>query len=412
MKTLTTLAAESIDRVAGGTDAVQLALEAVRGHLGMAVAYVSEFDGNDSVFRAVDAPGHAHVIKPGDSRSLDDVFCRHILAGRLPELMPDVSREPLAMSMPIMAEVPIGAHISVPIRKADGEVYGMFCCLSFEPNPSLNARDLQTMRVFAEMAAHQINAELVEKSKRQQKVSRIRSVIENEAFRTVFQPIFDFHYSQPIGFECLCRFTGEPYRSPDKWFAEAVSVDLGVELEWATLALALRTASVLPDGLYVSLNASPELILTGRLPALLRAYRRHRVVLEVTEHAAVSDYAALRLAVRDIRDVGVQIGVDDAGAGYSSLQHIVQLSPDIIKLDLGLTRGVDADPARRALISALIYFARETGSMIIAEGIETEAERQTLQTLGVSKGQGYLLGRPAEIAAAAAYFTCKQDAVA
>jgi EAL domain-containing protein (putative c-di-GMP-specific phosphodiesterase class I) len=92
--------------------------------------------------------------------------------------------------------------------------------------------------------------------------------------------------------------------------------------------------------------------------------------------------------------------VDDAGAGYSSLQHIVQIKPDVIKLDIGLIRGVDADPSRRALISALLFFARETGAGIIAEGIETEAEAEHLLALGINKGQGYLLSRPLEVAAA------------
>lgn len=385
----------------GGTrDAISRGLEAIRTHLGMEVAYVSEFVGDQSVFRAVDAPGLEAVIKPGDTKNLDDVFCRHILDGRLPEMMPDVSANPLAMSMPIMRDTPIGAHMSVPIRKADGETYGMFCCLSFSANPSLNARDLQMMKVFAEMAAHQIGEEIGEERVRNEMRDLIRSVIDNLAFKPVYQPIFDFYQPKPIGFECLCRFAGEPYRSPDKWFKDAAEVGLGIDLELAVMRKALDEASALPFGIYISVNASPELILSGRLPEVLAQYSGRKLVVEVTEHAAVSDYEALREALKGVRTAGAELAVDDAGAGYSSLQHIVQLNPDIIKLDIGLTRGVDTDPARRALISALIYFARETGCMMIAEGVETEAERENLRMLGISKGQGYLMGRPVDAASA------------
>jgi EAL domain-containing protein (putative c-di-GMP-specific phosphodiesterase class I) len=123
-------------------------------------------------------------------------------------------------------------------------------------------------------------------------------------------------------------------------------------------------------------------------------------VLEVTEHAQVPDYDALRQALAPLRAAGAKLAIDDAGAGYSSLQHILQLRPDIIKLDMGLTRSVDRDPAKRALAAALCHFARETGCQIVAEGIETEAEFTTLESLGVAKGQGYLLGRPGDLATA------------
>jgi hypothetical protein len=96
---------------APGESLVTRALQAVRAHLGLQVAYVSEFVGDETVFRQVDAPGLEHLIKPGDSRSLDDVYCRHILEGRLPELIPDTANEPYAMAMPITAMAPL------PIRR-------------------------------------------------------------------------------------------------------------------------------------------------------------------------------------------------------------------------------------------------------------------------------------------------------
>ncbi|MGL5447021.1 MAG: sensor domain-containing phosphodiesterase [Rhabdaerophilum sp.] len=390
--------------------AINKGLEAIRNHLGMEVAYVSEFSAENSIFRAVDAPGFEGVIKPGDSQPLDDIFCRHILAGRLPEVMPDVSQEPLAMSLPIMQKLPIGSHISVPIRLPDGEAYGMFCCLSLKPSPSLNDRDLQVMRVFAEMAAEEIAQERNARRSKDEMTARIKDVLTREAFNPVFQPIFDLKTGAAMGVECLCRFPGDAQRSPDVWFKEANACELGLALEIATMRKALAASRNFPRDLYVSVNASPELVMSGQLPAVLSAYPGRRIVIELTEHARVEDYVMLNAALKLLRSRGYDIAVDDAGSGYSSLQHIIQIAPNIIKLDIALTRGVDTDQARRALISALIYFARETGAMIIAEGIETEQECTSLRALGIDKGQGYLLGRPLEADAANALLIARKAA--
>lgn len=389
--------------------AINKGLEAIRTHLGMEVAYISEFDAEHSIFRAVDAPGFEGVIKPGDSQPLDDIFCRHILAGRLPEVMPDVSQEPLAMSMPIMQKVPIGSHISVPIRLPDGETYGMFCCLSLKPDPSLNERDLQVMRVFAEMAAGEVAEERAARRSREEMEARIRDVLAREAFFPVYQPIVDLQSGLPVGVESLCRFPTLAGRTPDIWFKEAAQCDLGLALEIATMRKALAEAAALPRSVYISVNASPELVISGQLPAILAAYPGRRIVVELTEHARVDDYVMLNAALKLLRARGHAIAVDDAGAGYSSLQHIIQIAPEIIKLDIGLTRGVDADPARRALIAALILFARQTGSTLVAEGIETEDERASLAALGIDKGQGYLFARPMEAEAAGAFLAAQAD---
>jgi len=382
------------------SEVIGCALEFVRKHLGVEVAYVSEFSDGRSVYQHVDAPGLEALIKPGDSRSLDDVYCNHILEGRLPELMPDTSDYPLAVGMPITAAVPIGAHVSVPIRMPDGRAYGMFCCLSPTPNRSLNHRDLEVMRAFADMTALQISKDKDAERRTREAQERITQVIETRAFRMAFQPIFTFEPFQVTGFESLCRFTAEPYRSPDLWFEDAARAGRGVELETVVLRQALEALQVLPDDIFVSINVAPDTVLSGQLPDLLAGHPLRRIVVEVTEHAQVEDYGALRSALEPLRQLGVRLAIDDAGAGYASLQHIIQLQPDIIKLDTGLTRGVDSDPARRALVAALTYFAAETGSSIVAEGIETESEMLALKTIGIAKGQGYLLGRPGDLESA------------
>ncbi|MES2194194.1 MAG: EAL domain-containing protein [Pseudomonadota bacterium] len=374
--------------------ALKRTLEAVRQHLGMQVAYVSEFTEGRTVFREVDAPGLEALIKVGDSHSLDDVYCRHILEGRLPELIPDTSLEPLAMAMPITATGNIGCHISVPIRLPDGRPYGMFCCLGFEANPTLNARDLQTMRAFADLAAFEINRDLMVVEAAGQKRERIGAVIDLDQFSIVYQPIWDMRGRQAVGFECLTRFSGLPSRPPNEWFHEAAEVGLGTELELAVIRAAVGALASVPAHLHLAVNASVETVMSRKFADLMTDLPSGQVVIEITEHTDVENYEDLVCALQPLRQRGIRLAIDDAGAGYSSLRHILHLRPDYIKLDMDLIRHIDIDPARRALASALIGFARDTDSIIIAEGVETASEFATLQALGVEQVQGYFLGRP------------------
>lgn len=375
-------------------------LRAIRMHLGMDVAYLSEFVGIRSVLRDVDAPGLEAQVKVGDSYSLDDLYCRHILEGRLPHLIPDTALEPLAMAMPITHQVPIRKHMSVPIRLADGSTHGMLCCLGSSPDPSLRDRDMQMMRVVAELAAFSINQDREAAKVFEEKKQRIVAIIEEEQYSIVYQPIWNVGSKTLIGFEALTRFHAAPARPPDEWFAEAAEVGMGSALELAAVRTALAELGSFPEEIYLSVNVSAEVVSSGDLAQVLDGLPAGRVVLEITEHTQIEDYDRLRHALRPLRDRGIHLAVDDAGAGYSSLQHILQLQPDLIKLDTCLTRCIDRDSARRALATALVGFAASTGSRIIAEGVETAAELDALRTIGVEKIQGYFWGRPMPAAAA------------
>ena len=175
---------------------------------------------------------------------------------------------------------------------------------------------------------------------------------------------------------------------------------MAVELEMRAIELSMAALYRLPQDVYLSFNVSPKTVTTGVLHRTLNGLPLEKLVLEITEHATVSDYSKLLEALAPLRTKGIRLAVDDAGAGYASFRHILQLQPDIIKLDMSLTRDIDTDSARRALASALILFAHETGSKIVAEGVETASELKVLRSLGVNKAQGYLLGRPAPLAAA------------
>jgi EAL domain-containing protein (putative c-di-GMP-specific phosphodiesterase class I) len=225
---------------------------------------------------------------------------------------------------------------------------------------------------------------------------RIEEVIAAGAFLPVFQPIVDIVTGIAIGFEGLTRFADGT--SPDVVFAEAWSSGIGPELEAATLARTIAASIELPAGPWLGLNVSPAMtLLPDRLAAIL-AGRTRPIVLEITEHDAVGDYPAVRAAVAELGP-DIRMAVDDAGAGAANFTHIVELSPDFVKIDVGLIRGMDHDLARQALVVGLRYFAHAIEGWVVAEGIETEGERQALIDLGVALGQGYLFGRPADVEA-------------
>ncbi len=203
-----------------------------------------------------------------------------------------------------------------------------------------------------------------------------------------------------MGFEALSRFDAEPARTPDLWFADAAEVGEGVALEVAAIEVALRGLSGLPNPIYLAVNASPECMCDDRLAAALAVVPGERLVLEITEHAAIEDYDAVVRRVVGYRARGVRIAVDDAGSGYAGLEHIVRLSPDIVKLDRFLIDQIDEDAARRSLAAALVRFARDTGAVVVAEGVETLSQLTVLRSLGVDRIQGFLLGRPDTLAAA------------
>ena len=229
---------------------------------------------------------------------------------------------------------------------------------------------------------------------RQLQRERVVRAIEDRAFRIVFQPIFDLERGDVVGMEALARFSDLPERPPNVWIAEAEAVGMLLDLELALAKAALDQLEALPSDTYLSLNLSPETAVSERARGLLEAADPSRIVLELTEHSPVADYDGLRESLSGLRERGVRLAIDDAGAGFASLRHIVRLDPDIIKLDITLTRRIDKDPVRQALAVALVSFANRVGATVVAEGVETEPQLQALRLAGIRFAQGFLLGPP------------------
>jgi EAL domain-containing protein (putative c-di-GMP-specific phosphodiesterase class I)/FixJ family two-component response regulator len=224
--------------------------------------------------------------------------------------------------------------------------------------------------------------------------ARVEAALADGALRMVFQPIVDLTTGRVVAVEALARFDCEPRRPPDVWFAEAQEVGLGATAELAAIDAALASLNDLPADIVLTFNASPMTTLSNALDARLDRVQGDRVVVELTEHDRIDDYEAVLAALEGLRARGVRIAVDDASAGYNGLKQILRLRPDVIKLDGEITHGIDGDPVRRAMATSLMSFAVDTGALIVAEGIETEAELAILRGIGVRWGQGFYLARP------------------
>jgi EAL domain-containing protein (putative c-di-GMP-specific phosphodiesterase class I)/CheY-like chemotaxis protein len=257
------------------------------------------------------------------------------------------------------------------------------------------SESLPALVEFADLAAALIGRDVAERTEASAAREHIQGIIANAAFESVFQAIIDLENDAVVGYEGLTRFTDGV--SPEVRFAEAMAVGLGSELEAATLRASLAAAVALPPAASLNLNVSPALIMARQpLQQLVRGAGR-AIVLEVTEHAQIADYEEFRESFAMLRPK-MELAVDDAGAGFASLRHILELQPAFVKLDRSLIAGLEADEARQAMIVGLRHFARSVGCRLIAEGVETEAELEVLRTLEIRLAQGFLLGRPRPVA--------------
>jgi EAL domain-containing protein (putative c-di-GMP-specific phosphodiesterase class I) len=265
-----------------------------------------------------------------------------------------------------------------------------------DPRTPDRIRDLLLATVidYAAVLGATIGPTLTARTRSQAEDRRLRRILANREFDSVFQPIVDLRSRSILGYEALTRFSDGV--APDVRFAEARAAGLGTEYELAAVERAVRRAADLPTGGFVGINVSPDVVMssTQRLRDLFAGDRPF--VIEITEHVPIADYAALRAAIASLG--GVECAVDDAGAGFASMRHILELQPTYAKLDISLVRGINEDQLRQAMAAGLVYYAMRSGVQLIAEGVELDVEAQVLELLGVDMGQGYLFGRPEPLA--------------
>jgi EAL domain-containing protein (putative c-di-GMP-specific phosphodiesterase class I) len=359
-------------------------------HLGVDVAYIAETNATGQTCRA--AAGDAASFKIAVDERLPDraPSGRDLASGVLPSCIGDAGRNPRLVELAESTGAPVGSFIGVPLRHGDGTLFGSLCGLSHLPRPNLDARETRFLAMLAEL----ITGDLDEQRRAERLQADLMRLIETEDVRVAYQPIVDLRSRRCLGVEALARFP-EPYVRPDLTLAAAETVGLRVELERLVVSQAWPTTELLGQGQFLAINLAPDALVELAETANLRPdVALDQVVVEVTEHAVVDSYAMLHKQLEPLRRRGLRIAVDDAGAGYSSLRHVLELRPDFIKVDRWLIDGIAHDHARRVAVGAFVSLARDLGSVVIAEGIEQAADLATVRRLGLHAVQGYLLGRP------------------
>lgn len=219
----------------------------------------------------------------------------------------------------------------------------------------------------------------------------IDEILEQRRYWPVFQPIRDLDSNRVVGFEALTRFDAP--QTSQRLFDHANLVGRGKDLEIATLTAAVKAAAELPARAWVSVNASAAMLAeTDTIDSILQPLNRPTVI-ELSEHEMITDYAPIAMAMQRLGP-DRSLAVDDAGSGFASLRHILEVRPAYVKMDIGLVQGAATDLSRRALVAGFVHFARDADFTLIAEGIESKEDLATLKKLGVAMGQGFLLGRP------------------
>ena len=371
-------------------------LTTAREQLEMDASVVSRIDGDMQTFEYLDGSFRTFGLEGGGQAHTSDLYCQRMIDGSIGRFVGDVRAHDDLTSLPLTEAADIGAYIGVPISLPNGELYGSLCCVSHEAHETLGPRDAKFLSALAQMMGEHLAHHDEIAATRAERMTRIERALR-DGVTIVFQPIFDLATHAIVGFEALSRFTGEPLRPPNVWFAEAADVGLGVELELAAARAAIDHLDEVPAEAYVSINFSPAALMSPDFRAAVVGAPAARIVIELTEHTEVVDYAPLSEKLAGLRREGYRLAIDDAGAGFSSFAHILRLAPDVIKLDRDLVAGIDLDASQRAFAAALVTFSGQMNARIVAEGVENAEELAVLHDLGIGGGQGFFLARPAPL---------------
>jgi EAL domain-containing protein (putative c-di-GMP-specific phosphodiesterase class I) len=365
-------------------------VELAHRHLGLDVVYIAELTGGKRVCRAVAGDATSFGFTLDDGPPADGSYSQLLVTGAIANVIPDTSAHRLVAALPGTTTGPIGAFIGVPLLLSDGTFYGTLCGMDHEPDHTLTTRDVRFMTMLAELIVYDLD----EQRRQRQLRLDLTGLIDADGIEIALQPIIGLRSGACLGVEALARFP-EPFAKTEQTFGEAESVGLGLELERLAVREAWKVLPLLGPEQFLAINLSPDALveLAGR------AQRRddlplESLVIEVTEQSVVRSYPELREALAPLRTQGLRVAIDDAGAGYASLHHIVELRPDFIKVDRSLVHGLADDDARRVAVSAFVLLSWDLGGTVVAEGVERPQDLAAVRDLGVQAAQGFLLGKP------------------
>ncbi|RBP79596.1 EAL domain-containing protein [Marinomonas rhizomae] len=385
---------EKIIPMAATIDELDTIISAVRVYLKMDIAIISEVKNENLYFRHVDVNPTSTFPQGKEAKPYQGSYCQALVNANIPGLIQNTHINAVTSKLIATQASNIGSFIGALIYLADGSLYGSVYCFQNQPDYTLNERDLSVIEYFANLIGKTLDSHTEKSQQRHEIESRINNVIENDLITMHYQPILDLNTNNITGYESLARFHSDPYVAPDIWFKDAYLIGMDEKLEMLAVKSALQVEKYFRNNNhYLSINVSPAHILSGALERVIE-HISCEVLVEITEHQPIADYVAFQRAFNSLRCKRVKLAIDDVGTGYSNLSNILELEPDIIKLDLSLTRDIHKDRKRIALASAMCTFAKEMNCEIIAEGIENRHELNKLKELGVNKGQGYFIGRP------------------
>jgi EAL domain-containing protein (putative c-di-GMP-specific phosphodiesterase class I) len=378
-------------------ESLKAAAASFRKLLNFDISYISRFENSHQVIEAVDLSDSAAdiPIKKGSAFNVEESYCKRVADNKLPKFVLDAKEEPLVADIPAIAELSIGTLISVPITMRDGRLYGSICGFSRTIRNDISERDVRFVELLAEFASRVLESSIAKSGDLRKRHDFIVKIISNRSFQNVYQSIVDFTTGKNVGLEALTRFEDVSFESPDWVFREAEHFGLKSELEIAVLHEPIKRTHAMSGDCYVSINVSPATVATKAFKDLVATAATDHLVIELNEADTVDCYFALNNHLDKVRELGVSLAIDDVGSGYANFRHILELSPEILKLDISLIRDINISRKKQALAAAIAAYADEFGSKIIAEGVETDAELQILQKLGINLIQGYLFSKPA-----------------
>ena len=368
-------------------------LDLLRRRLGMDLAWLGRLDEDLLVLQVISGNVRRFGLEPGCSIRLEEGLFGRVLTGELPELIADTRRDTRTAGTSMVRELGIGAYAATPVLDADGATFGLLGCLRGRPQPALGTRDLRLLRLLAGFLTDYVS-DLRRMWEIRSRIWRsIHDLIDGGGPEIHFQRIVELDSMRTVGVEALSRLPGSKIQ-PGTLFKDAATVGLGHELETTAVRRALTVLPDLPSDIRLAVNAAPSTVSSGLVDILLETGRAERLAVEITEHEELDADSPLFDAVAALRARGVLIVIDDIGTGYAGLDLLLQLRPDVIKLDGFIVRGMGTDPAHRAVAAGVTSIAKDLGSRVIAEGIETSGDLTAARAAGIGYGQGYLLGRP------------------
>jgi EAL domain-containing protein (putative c-di-GMP-specific phosphodiesterase class I) len=366
-------------------------LRTAKTSLRLSVAFLSRLDGTTQHLEVVES-SVPFLFPEGATQRQETSLCQAVLDGDLPPVMADLKQHPAAMALPAARLPRLRSFVTVPVTLSDGSLYGTFCAAGLSSDKELTERDRALMEVLASAASVIIEPEVRTRATTDEVLGRLDPLMADGGPTVVLQPIVELATGRRVGAEALSRFPAAWGKAPDVVFGEAHAVGVGHRLELLALERAAEHLERV-DG-YVAMNVSPATLLTPECRQLLGRLPADRILLELSEHDQVEDYDLLRAALAPLRADGLRLAIDDVGAGFSSLRHIVLTAPDVIKLDRSIVDGIHADPVLTVLVRSLVDFAHGCEARLVAEGIETPEDAAALLALQVDHGQGWHFGRP------------------